>query len=70
MDASDARGRGVDIGGRAAAFWSPERRRRRVDAAEGRAHGGDDSGTSAASRQVIFGEEVEATTAHLVVAPI
>ena len=48
-----------------ASFWSPERRRWAVDTAENSAHGGVDSGASAASRKAYVGEEVEAETAKL-----
>ena len=51
--------------GNAAACGSPERRRRRADAAESSAHGGVDSGDGAAFRQPICGEEVEGATAEL-----
>ena len=65
MGASDAPGRGVAVGGGAAHFGSPERRRRRADAADGSGRGGGDYGARAASRRLICGEEGEGVAAEL-----
>ena len=68
MGAADAPGRGVDAGGGAAHFGSPERPRRHAEAADGSGRGGGDSGARAASRQLIYGEEEGEATAKLAVA--
>ena len=61
---SDAPRDGLPASGGAASFVSPERRRRRADAAESSAHGGVDSGDGVAFWRPICGEEVEGATAE------
>ena len=68
VGAADALGRGVNAGGGATHFGTPERPPWRADAAGGRGRGGGDSGARAACRRLICGEEVAEATAKLDVA--
>ena len=62
---SDAPGREVAVGGGAAAFGSPERPRRRADAAADAERGAGDSGVLAPFRHAAVGEKGEVATVDL-----
>ena len=62
---SDAPGDGLPAGGGAAAYWSPERRERRAEAAADTECDSGDSGALAAAQQPISGKDGEGKTAEL-----